>query len=34
VNNIADMALVSFIKIFLTVRKSVELKDYCEMPEI
>ncbi len=28
------MALVSFIKIFLTVRKSVELKDYCEMPEI
>lgn len=34
VNNYADMALLSFIRIFLMVRKSKNLKVYCENPDV
>jgi hypothetical protein len=34
VNNLADMALLSFIRIFINVRKSLSLKKYAEIPEV
>ena len=34
VNNIADMALIAFIKTFINVRKSQNIEQYYQLPEV